>query len=151
MRIGIASDHRGFALKQELLGYLKKLGYQVEDFGTDSAEPVDYPDYAWPVANAVAKNAIKQAILICGTGIGMSIVANRVPGVRAALCTNLKMAVMARQHNDANILCLGANTTGRLRARQIVRAWLETSFARGRHLRRLNKLRGIERRLSRPG
>ena len=140
MRIGIGSDHRGFRLKETLKTPISSAGHQVRDFGCSSDDSVDYPDFALPVARAVAQGRLARGILICSSGVGMSIAANKVRGVRAALCFNRLMAVRSRAHNNANVLCLGADfITGRA-AKGIVRAWLATEFEGGRHQRRLRKI-----------
>lgn len=140
MRIAIGSDHRGFRLKQKLVECLRGLGHTVLDLGTDGPDSTDYPDYAFAVARTVVRRRASRGILICSTGIGMSIAANRVPGARAALCGNVGLARLSRQHNNANVLCLGADTVTPARARRIVDAWLRTGFEGGRHRRRVRKL-----------
>ncbi len=144
-RIVIGADHAGYSLKQEIVQFLLMSGYQVEDKGTHSEDSVDYPDYALQVARAVAGGEADLGILICGTGIGMSIAANKVRGVRAALATDCYMARMAREHNDANILTMGGRVVALEMAYQIATVFLETPFVRGRHLRRVNKIRALER------
>jgi ribose 5-phosphate isomerase B len=141
MRIAIGSDHAGYELKAAIVDWLATRGYDVEDEGTDSADArVDYPDVARSVAQAVADGECQRGIVICGTGIGVSMMANRVVGVRAALCTDAYMARMSRQHNDANVLCLGQRVLGVGLALDIVAAWLEASFEGGRHARRVAKI-----------
>ncbi len=140
MKIALGCDHRGWALKEQLKGYLRKSGYQVLDKGTNSAEMVDYPDFAFAVAQAVSKGRAARGILICATGIGMSIAANKLPGVRAALCLNQKMARLSREHNNANILCLGADLVNYPVAKEITRTFLKTGFTGGRHRQRLKKI-----------
>lgn len=144
MRIGIGCDHNGVVLKKTILELLAQQGHQVEDFGTHTADSVDYPDIAKEVAQAVARCACDRGILICGTGIGMSITANKVPGVRAAVCHDVFLARRAREHNDANVLCLGGSTLGPALAQEIVRTYLETSFEGGRHARRVGKISALE-------
>lgn len=144
MKITIGADHRGFGLKERLKSYLIRQGYQVLDKGTFSSQPVDYPDYAFAVAEAVAKGKASRGILICATGIGMAIAANKVKGVRAALCYEPRTARLSREHNNANLLCLGADITDPLKATRIVRVWLNTEFSGGRHSRRLAKIRAAE-------
>ncbi|MBC8449012.1 MAG: ribose 5-phosphate isomerase B [Chloroflexi bacterium] len=140
MRIAIGSDHAGYVLKAEIACWLVEQGYQVRDLGTGNAEDsVDYPDFARAVAQAVAAGECDLGIAICGTGIGVSITANKVPGVRAAVCTDTYMARMSRQHNDANVLCLGGRVVGIGLALDIVAAWLSASFEGGRHARRVAK------------
>lgn len=140
MRIALGADHRGFALKEELKAWLVARGHAVLDYGPDSAERVDYPDYAFKVAGAVQARKAERGILICSTGIGMSIAANRFPKVRAALCCSARLARLSREHNDANVLCLGADFVSGAEARRIVGVWLETGFAGGRHTRRVRKV-----------
>lgn len=140
MRVAIGSDHAGFEMKESLKEYVKSLGHEVEDFGAPSSDPVDYPDIGYRVAKDVASGRFDRGVLICGTGIGMSIVANKVPGVRAALVGDVATARLAREHNDANVLTLGARIIRLESAREIVRVFLETGFAGGRHARRLEKI-----------
>lgn len=137
MRIAIGSDHGGFTLKASIIQFLCELGHEVEDLGTDSTASVDYPDYARAVCARVQNGDCAAGILICGTGIGMSMVANRQKGIRAALCHELFTARMSREHNDANVLCLGERVIGPGLALEIVRTWVSTEFAGGRHLRRI--------------
>ncbi len=146
-RIAIASDHAGRELKDDIKEFLLSAGYQPVDMGTNSDERVDYPDYGIPVAEKVSKGEIQRAILICGTGIGMSMVANKFRGVRAALVYDTYTARMAKEHNDANILVIGGRVVGKGLAREMVRVWLESSFQGGRHSRRLDKIREIEERM----
>lgn len=141
MKVALGADHRGFALKQLLAQYLAAHGYQVLDMGPDDAERVDYPDYAFKVAEAVDSGRAARGILICSTGIGMSIAANRLPRVRAALCACPKLARLSREHNDANVLCLGADVVTQAAAKRILSVWLKTEFAGGRHSRRLAKIK----------
>jgi len=139
--IAIASDHAGFDLKESMKAYLAGKGLRFEDMGTVSPEAVDYPDFAAKVARAVSSGAVSRGILICGSGIGMSITANRFPRVRAALCCNAEMARLSREHNDSNVLVLGARFLGQAEAEDITRAWLETRFSsEGRHARRVKKI-----------
>ena len=140
MRIALGADHRGFALKEELKVWLGARGHSVTDCGPASADRVDYPDYAFRVAAAVARHRAERGILICSTGIGMSIAANRFPRVRAALCSSERLARLSREHNDANVLCLGADFVSGAEARRIVGVWLKAEFAGGRHARRVRKL-----------
>lgn len=144
MKIAVASDHGGYRLKEDLKRYLEELGHTWEDFGTYSEESVDYPDYGVKVAQGVARGDFPLGILVCGTGIGMSIVANKVPGVRAALCTDTFMARCSREHNHANILVLGERVIGAGLARDIVKIWLETEPGGGRHQRRVDKIKAVE-------
>jgi len=124
---------------------LKELGYEYQDFGTNSNESVDNPDFAQKVAESVSKKECDRGILICGSGIGMSMAANKVPGVRAALCCNAEMARLSREHNDANVLTMGARLIDEVTAKEIVRVWLKTEFLGDRHLRRVNKIKDIEK------
>lgn len=144
MRIGIASDHRGFEMKNRLVQLIESLGHEVEDFGPQSTESVDYPDYAFEVSNAVALTKIDRGVLICGTGIGMCIASNKVSGVRAANCNDSVTAEYSRLHNDANVVCLSADQLSDQLADQIVQIWLKTEFEHGRHARRLEKIGEIE-------
>lgn len=144
MKLAIASDHAGYGLKNRILRYLSEKKVNAVDFGTDGRDSVDYPDYAIQVAEAVSKGNLDRGILICGTGIGMSITANKFPGVRAALCHNAVTAETSRRHNDANVLVLGERVLDEETAVQIVRIWLETDFEAGRHQQRLDKIRAIE-------
>ena len=145
MHIVVGSDHAGYPLKQEVIRFLHAEGHRVEDVGTDSIESTDYPDYAVLVARAVAEGRADLGILICGTGIGMGIAANKVRGIRAAVATNSYMARKAREDNDANVLCLGGRVLGVGSALEIVRAFLATRFAGGRHASRVRKIAAIER------
>jgi len=144
MRIGIGSDHAGFHLKERIKGFLIEKGYEVVDFGTHSQDSTHYPLFAKEVSLAVQRGEVDRGILICGTGIGMAITANKFKGVRAALCLNEYMARMSRLHNDANVLCLGGRVLGEDLALSIVLVWLETPFEGGRHLKRLEFIRDIE-------
>src|ERR1700693_4090449 len=144
--VAIGADHGGFELKQQLKDHLRDWGYQVLDLGTDSAEPVDYPDFAEAVGNAVARGEAWLGIVLDSAGIGSSIAANTVPGVRAALCYDRAPARNSREHNDANVLSLGAKLISPEDAREIVALWLSTPFAGGRHQRRVDKIRSIEER-----
>jgi RpiB/LacA/LacB family sugar-phosphate isomerase len=143
--IALGADHAGYLLKEDLKAWLAARGYEILDFGTDSPAVVDYPDFALPVARAVSGGAAAGGVLVCGTGIGMAMAANKVPGVRAAPCHDLHAARMSREHNDANVLALGARTTPPALARAILETWLTTPFAGGRHARRLAKLTALER------
>lgn len=147
--IAIASDHAGFVLKDELVKYFTEKKIPFEDFGTcDCTTSVDYNDFGVLVAEAVAKGTHERGIIICGTGIGISISANKVPGIRAALCTDSYMAKMSREHNDANVLALGARVIGAGEAIDIVETWLSASFLGGRHQRRVDKFTDIEKKYS---
>ena len=145
VKIAIGSDHGGVHLKAHIKEYLTSKGIEVEDFGTTGEESVDYPDYAKKVADVVASGQFKQGILICGTGIGISIAANKVKGIRAALCGDVFSARMSREHNNANILCMGERVIGVGLAETIVDAWLNSEFAGGRHERRVNKIMDLEK------
>lgn len=145
MQIGIASDHGGFDLKEEIRAYLLFLGHEPLDFGTFNENSVDYPDYGIVVAEKISKGELEKGILICGTGIGMSILANKFRGIRAALANDLFSARFSREHTDANILVIGGRIVGKELAREIVRTWLETPFAGGRHQRRLEKIDVLEK------
>jgi ribose 5-phosphate isomerase B len=146
-KIIIGSDHGGFGLKEELKAYLGKKGFTVKDVGTYSTDSCDYPDTAYAAAREVSLGAYKKGVLVCKTGIGDSIVANKLPNVRAALCYNLKAAKLSRMHNDANMLVLAASFVTKNLAKRILSAWLNTKFEGGRHIRRLNKIRAIERKV----
>lgn len=144
MRIALGSDHGGYHLKQVIKKYLEEQGLAYKDFGTFDAASVDYPEYAYQVAAAVAAGEYERGILCCGTGIGVCIVANKVPGIRAALCHDTFSARAAREHNDANILTLGERVIGPGLAVDIVATWLAAEFAGGRHTRRVEKIKAIE-------
>ena len=145
MRIGVACDHGGFELKEELKAFLKSLGAEPMDMGTFSEESVDYPDFGVLVAEEISRGELEKGILICGTGIGMSMVANKFPRVRAALANDLYSSRCSREHNDANILIIGGRIVGKELAKEIVKVWLETPFAGGRHKRRLEKIEALEK------
>jgi ribose 5-phosphate isomerase B len=144
--VALGADHGGFALKEDLKGYLRELGYEVWDCGTSSSESVDYPDFAYAVAKLVSDGRAAHGIIVDGAGIGSCMAANKVPGVRAAMCYDLSTAVNSREHNDANVLTLGGGLVGVNLARQIVQTWLSTAFGGGRHARRVNKIMAIEQR-----
>lgn len=143
MKIGIGSDHGGYELKESIKEYLTEEGIQFIDYGTNSLESVDYPDYGRAVAEAVINKEVDKGILICGTGIGISITANRIKGIRCALCTDSYSAKMSRMHNNANILALGGRVLGVGLALDIVKTFLDTEFEGGRHERRINKIDDI--------
>lgn len=145
MRIALASDHAGYAEKERLKALLTELGVEFDDLGTVSEESVDYPDYARKVAEQVAQGRVEQGLLVCGSGTGMAITANKVPGVRAAVAWSEETARLARQHNDANVLALGARTTPAGEIPKIVRAWFATEFEGGRHAARVEKISEVER------
>lgn len=144
MKIAVGADHGGFELKTLIARRLCELGHEIEDFGADSSESVDYPHYAQVVGRAVAAGKFARGILICGTGIGIGIAANKVRGIRAASCSDTYSARMSRQHNDANILCLGGRVVGPGLALDIVDVWLAAEFEGGRHARRVGMIRQIE-------
>jgi ribose 5-phosphate isomerase B len=144
--VAIGCDHGGFEMKEHLRAYLNELGYNTLDCGTHSKESVDYPDFAYAVARQVADGNAFRGIIIDGAGIGSGMAANKVPGVRAAMCYDQATAVNSREHNNANVLTLGAGLIGNNLAQQIVKTWLETDFGGGRHARRVNKIMEIERR-----
>jgi len=146
MRIAIAADHRGHAIKEKLAVLLNEQGYEVVDMGTNSAKSCDYPDIAYPAAKAVADGKVDLAVMVCASGIGMDICANKVPGVRAALVHDELTAQMSRRHNNANALCIASDVLGEELIRRIVLAWLKTPFdGGGRHERRVRKIAWIER------
>ena len=147
MKIVIGSDHAGFELKEDLRRYLQEQTIEVEDLGVPSEAPTDYPDIGAIVAEKVARREFERGILICGSGIGMSVVANRFAGVRAALCHDLYTARVSREHNDANVLVLGGRLTGKGLAREILKIWLESKFQGGNHQRRLEKIQSLEKRI----
>jgi len=142
--VALGADHAGFPLKEDLKAWLIGQGYDVVDLGTQSAESVDYPDFAVGVGSAVTAGKADRGILVCGTGIGMAMAANKLPGVRAAACSDAFTARMSREHNDANVLALGARITSREAAIEILELWLETEFAGGRHARRVDKIIALD-------
>ena len=142
--IAIACDHAGLALKQYLVQFLEEQGLQILDFGTDTNVSVDYPDFAARVAEAVSTNEVQKGILVCGTGIGMALTANRFPGVRAASLTDVYSTTMAREHNDLNVLCLGSRVVGVGLAQLLVQTFFNVTFAAGRHATRVNKIHAFE-------
>ncbi len=144
MKIAIGSDHRGFEVKRRIVGVLEGMGHEVLDTGPQGRESVDYPDFAFRVAQAVGSGEALRGILVCGTGIGMCIAANKVHGVRAAPCHDSITAEMSRRHNDANVLCLSADLLGEELIDRMVRIWLETDFEQGRHARRVEKITKFE-------
>jgi ribose 5-phosphate isomerase B len=144
MKVVVASDHRGFGAKQIVKAIVSQMGHECIDVGTDNATPVDYPDLAYLAGRSVSDKQADRAILICATGLGMSIAANKVRGVRAALCHDELSAQIARDHNDANVLCLSGDQLGEVLLRKIVEAWISTEFSGGRHQRRVNKITAIE-------
>jgi ribose 5-phosphate isomerase B len=148
--IALGADHAGFSLKEVVKAWLERQGHEVLDLGTHTADSVDYPDFASAVTDALLAGEAERGILVCGTGIGMAMAANKAPGVRAAACVDAFTAQMAREHNDANVLTLGARIVGAETAIEIVRVWLETAFAGDRHVRRLAKVAALERKEHRP-
>jgi len=144
MKIAIGSDHRGFEAKQQIKAIAAELGHDCIDFGTNDSNPVDYPDLAYLAATAVSEEQADRAILACATGIGMSMAANKVNGIRAALCHDELSAQISRDHNDANVLCLSADQVGVVLLRKMVEVWLNTEFSGGRHERRERKIAAIE-------
>jgi ribose 5-phosphate isomerase B len=145
MKIAVGSDHRGFEAKQQIKAIATELGHECIDVGTENNNPVDYPDPAYTAALAVSKKEVDRAILVCATGIGMSIAANKVQKVRAALCHDELSAQISRDHNDANILCLSGDQVGEVLLRKMVEVWLNTEFSGGRHQRRVKKIAAIEK------
>lgn len=144
MKVAVASDHRGGAHKERALRAVQALGHEAIDMGAYGTEPVDYPDFALKVARAVASGEADRGVLVCGTGIGMSIVANKVKGIRAAVCHDLKTAELSRQHNDANVLCFGSSVVSEDAVEELVKRWLTTPFEGGRHARRVAKIAAAE-------
>jgi ribose 5-phosphate isomerase B len=151
MKIAIGSDHAGFGLKEEVLSLLKGLAFDIIDCGTNDTSSVDYPDFGEKVSRLVSAGEVDRGILICGTGIGMSMVANKFPNVRASLCNDLFCAKMSRLHNDANVLVLGGRIIGKDLASEIVKTWMSTSFEGERHMKRLHKIKKIEETLNSNG
>lgn len=146
MKVGIANDHAATEMKQDIVKYLEEKGYEVTNFGTDTNESVDYPDYGEKVAMAVKNGDVDLGIAICGTGVGIGISCNKVDGVRACICSEPYSAMMSRKHNNANVVCFGARVIGIETAKQIVDAFLENDFEGERHERRVNKIKDIESR-----
>ena len=146
MKIALAADHVGFSLKEKVREYLKSKGLEVEDYGPSNAKPVDYPDFAEKVAGEVAARQADYGVLVCGTGIGMSLAANKVPGIRAVAANDTISARMAREHNNANVLTMGSRMIDEASMHQIVDTWLSTPYACGRHERRLEKIDAIDQR-----
>ncbi len=141
MKVAVGADHGGFELKNLILDTLTDLGHEVIDLGCNSPESVDYPDFAEKVARGVSDGSFDRGVLVCGTGIGMSISANKFPNVRAALCHNLFTARLSREHNDANLLAMGGRVIGTGIAKEMVKVWMETEFEGGRHEKRVNKIK----------
>jgi ribose 5-phosphate isomerase B len=144
MKIAVGSDHRGFEAKEQIKAIVTDLGHECIDFGTNDNNPVDYPDPAYSTAMAVSKKQADLAILACATGLGMSIAANKINGIRAALCHDELSAQISRDHNDANVLCISGDQVGEVLLRKIVEVWLNTEFSGGRHERRVRKIKAIE-------
>lgn len=144
MKVGFGSDHRGFKTKKSILSLLSRLGHECVDFGSHSEDPVDYPDIAYAVSIAVSRKEIDRAILVCSTGIGMCIAANKVKGIRATFCMDTFSAEMSRHHNHSNILCLSADLSKEKNMHKIIEVWLNTKIDGGRHKRRVNKITEIE-------
>jgi ribose 5-phosphate isomerase B len=147
--IAVGADHGGFKMKQELKAFLSDLGHQVHDFGTNSEDPVDYPDFAYAVAKSVAEGMADLGIVIDGAGVGSAMTANKVPGVRAAACYSVAVARNSREHNDANVLTLGSKTITSAEMREIVQAWLSTELTEERHRKRVGKIEAVERQYQR--
>jgi ribose 5-phosphate isomerase B len=143
-KIAIASDHGGFDLKESIIAHLLNTGWEVDDLGPHSGDSVDYPDFGIKLAEEVSEKKVERGIVICGTGIGMSIVVNRYPGIRGTLCSDLFTAKLCREHNDSNILVMGGRVIGKGLAAEIVNTWLNTPFEGGRHQRRLDKINQID-------
>jgi ribose 5-phosphate isomerase B len=144
MKIAVGSDHRGFEAKQLIKAVVSELGHDCIDFGTCDNNPVDYPDFAYAVATAVSRKEADRGILVCATGLGMSIAANKIKRIRAALCHDELSAQISRDHNDANILCVSGDQIGQVLLRKMVEVWLSTKFSGGRHQRRVKKIAAIE-------
>ncbi len=144
MKIAVGSDHRGYEAKEQVKIIITQMGHEYIDVGASNSNPVDYPDIAFLAATAVSKKEADRAILACGTGIGMCITANKIKGIRAALCHDELSAQISRHHNDANVLCLSGDLIGKVLLRRIVEAWLTTDFSGGRHQRRVKKIAAIE-------
>lgn len=144
MRIGIASDHGGFLLKEQVKSFLLAEGHTVHDCGTHSENPADYPPIIQELARMVAENTLDRGVALCGSGLGASMVANKVPGIRCALCNEPYSAALSRQHNDANVLALGGRLIGKDMAAEILRVWLTTEFEGGRHQRRVDQIHALE-------
>ena len=143
-KIAIASDHGGFDLKETVIAHLLNDGWEIDDLGPSNEDSVDYPDYGIKLAEIIANKKVERGIVICGTGLGMSIVVNRFPGIRGTLCSDIYTAKMSREHNDSNILIMGGRVIGRGLASEIVDTWLNTAFEGGRHQRRLDKINEID-------
>jgi ribose 5-phosphate isomerase B len=151
MRIAVGSDHRGCSIRAKVIDLLNRLGHEVVDVGTATNEPVDYPDVAAEVARRVSRHEVDRGVLVCGTGLGMCIAANKFPGVRAAPCHDDLTAEMSRRHNDLNVLCLSADLLGERLVDRMVELWMNTPFEGGRHARRVEKIAELERQLEAVG
>jgi ribose 5-phosphate isomerase B len=151
LKVAIGCDHGGVDLKESVVEVLEEMGAQVKDFGANSTESVDYPDFARGVALSVVAGESDRGILLCGTGIGMSIAANKIPGIRAALCHDVYSARLTREHNDSNVLVMGARVIGSGLCQEIVKTWLSGQFSGGRHVRRVEKISHLEQEFSRGG
>jgi ribose 5-phosphate isomerase B len=147
MRIAVGTDHRGFSIREKVIESLKKRGQEVQDFGTFSPDAVDYPDIAEQVAQRVSRGEVDRGVLVCGTGLGMCIAANKFPGVRATPCHDDLTAELSRRHNDSNVLCLSADLLGERLIDRMIDVWLNTPFEGGRHARRVDKISDLERRM----
>lgn len=145
MKVAVGSDHAGFCMKEEVKDLIKELGHDVLDLGATGEDSVDYPDFARAVGQAVSAGEAGLGVLICGTGLGMAIAANKIPGIRAVTCSDTFSARMSREHNDANVLCIGARVIGKGLARDVVTQWLSAEFEGGRHGRRVGKISDIEK------
>ena len=150
MQIAIGSDHGGFALKEELKKYLAELGYSIKDYGCYSTEAVDFPDIAFLVARSVASRDYEYGIMVDGTGIASAMVANKIRGIRASACNEVFLAISSKEHNDANMLCLGASVLAAPKAKLILKTWLDTPYAGGRHQKRIDKINDIESKFLNP-
>lgn len=149
MKIAVGCDHGGFGAKAELVAFMEELGHEVKDFGSFTSESVDYPDIVLPVCEAVGSRQCDRGVLLCGTGVGMSIAANKLPGIRCALCGEACSARLSRQHNDSNVLAMGSRVMGLELMKDVLSAWLEAAFVGGHHTPRLEKIRKIEERFFR--
>ncbi len=144
MKVAVGSDHRGLEIKEQIKAIVAELGHECIDFGTSESNPVDYPDLAYLAAKAVSEKKADRGVLTCATGIGMCMAANKVKGIRAALCHDELSARVSRDHNDSNVLCLAGDQIGEILLRKMLEAWLDTEFSGGRHLRRVKKIQAIE-------
>lgn len=147
MKIAIGSDHGGFILKKAIIDFLKKNNYEIKDFGTYGLKRCDYPKIGYKVASKVASREFERGILVCKSGLGMSMVANKIPGIRAALLHNLQSARSSRKHNDANIAVFSGNSMARNKVKKILKTWFKTEFSKGRHAKRVRQIRSIEKKI----